>query len=146
MNAFGYHVGMWPCRTTLSSSIDHQDSNTSAYSFDIPCFFLTSGYCKLLIKLLQMCTLLSAPTKPIWLLRYQLFREWMIKCHWGFPDFFSYAKATLCRQCEHFSVCCTVYIHFFNIWKCYFSLCLVLLLIKEPDSFWVTFLLWYSLA
>lgn len=56
---------------------------------------------------------------------------------------FSYAKTTLCRHWEQYSVCCTVLIHFFNIWKCYFSLSLVLLLVNKLDCFWVTFLLWY---
>lgn len=46
VNAFGHCVGMKPCRTSLSSSTDHQHSSTATYSFDILCFFLTSGYCK----------------------------------------------------------------------------------------------------
>lgn len=53
-------------------------------------------------------------------------------------------KATLCRHCEQYSVCFTGFIHFFNICQCYFSLCLVLLLVNKPDCFWATFLLWYS--
>lgn len=85
-------VGMRPCRITLSSSTDHQHSNTATYSSVILCFFLTSGYCKLLTKLLQMSTLISAPTKPIWLPRYQLFHEWVTKCHWDFSDFFPIQK------------------------------------------------------
>lgn len=48
---------------------------------------------------------------------------------------FSYPKAPLCRHCEQYSGCCTVFVLFFNIWKCCISLCLVLLLVNKPDSF-----------
>lgn len=143
VNAFGYCVGMWPCRTTLSFSTGHQDTNTSTYSFD---FSLLLSH-KWILQAVDQITPNEHPhlstNKADLIAQVSAFSLMDGKMPLRLLRLFSYPKATLCRNCEQYSVCCTVLIHFFNIWKCCFSLCLVLLLVNKPDCFWVTFLLWY---